>query len=478
MPRDHTDPIETAPFLAGQGSAVMAAPGDLDDGFDSPDVFELDSLHVVGRYRIREEIGHGGMGVVLRAYDELLHRDVAIKLLRRAHADQPEFTERFVDEALLTCNLQHPCIVPVYDRGFAEDSRPFFAMKLIAGQSLAQTLHEEPGEQQDRLKLLRVFETVCQTVAFSHSFGILHLDIKPSNIMIGEFGEVHLMDWGLARTWLPNDASPAQIHAERVINNTSAVSYSQPHGIGGTPAYMSPEQARGEIVGPRSDVFGLGGILCEILTGRPPYRGGDHHRVHRRAMHGQLDDANSRLDDCQEDSKLIQLAKDCLQPHQENRIASATEVARAINAYLETALEQLESDVYRFFDLTLDLFCIATMDGYFERVNVNFSRVLGYSGDELISRPFFDFIHVDDVEDTLRVVKDLSSGQPLVHFCNRYRHADGHYLTLEWTAKPLPDEGTIFAVARDVTYRVGVDEKNTSFKQVRESVSVYSPFWR
>jgi len=447
-----TQPIKTALFDRKVAiSAEAGSPACTGEDSSALETVQLDSPCVIGRYRINEELGRGGMGIVFRAYDELLHRDLAIKLLLKTYLDQPEIIDRFVDEALLTSRLQHPCIVPVYDRGFSNDSRPFFAMKLVSGQSLATILLNGSGEQHDRLSLLKTLESVCQTVAYSHSCGVLHLDIKPSNIMIGEFGEVYLMDWGLAKIWLPDNPSPKQIFTERFIPNSPSENYSQPHSTGGTPAYMSPEQACGDTVCPKSDVFGLGGTLCEILTGRPPYRGDNIQRIHSRAIRGRLEDAICLLDDCKADGKLVELAKGCLESRVENRIASAKEVAISISQYLETALEQAESDIHRFFDLMPDLFCIATQEGYFERVNVNFSRVLGYSSETLISRPFLDFIHAEDVEDTLQVMKDLTSGQPVVHFCNRYRHADGHYLTLEWTAKPFPEEGRIFAVARDVT---------------------------
>ena len=124
----------------------------------------------------------------------------------------------------------------------------------------------------------------------------------------------------------------------------------------------------------------------------------------------------------------------------------------SIGNYLEFALERAESDLYRFFDLTLDLLCIATLDGYFKRVNQNFPKVLGYSEHQLVSEPFINFVHADDVQFTENVVAGLLEGKPVVRFCNRFRHAYGHYLLLEWTAQSIPSEGSIFAIARDLTY--------------------------
>ena len=418
--------------------------------------FELESPEFsenqkIGRYRLQHELGIGGMGVVIQAYDELLQRDVAMKLIRRKFLKQPSIHKRFMNEALLTSRLQHPCIVPIYDLSETEDHRPFFAMKLISGQSLASLLANTPANLQDRSQLLKIFERVCQSLAYAHSQHILHLDIKPANIMIGTYGEVYVMDWGLARECKPLDGNCAA--SSRTLSERPAREL-EVDEVGGTPAYMSPEQARGEAMNASSDVFGLGALLCEILTGRPPYHGKTHKRIHAHAMGGKLADAHRFLDNCNRDTRLVELAKQCLAPRPSDRPQAAADVAAAINSYLQSALEQAESDICRFFDLTLDLFCIATLDGYFSRINVNFPKVLGYSEEKLISQPFLDFVHPDDVGDTVKVMQDLLKGMPVVRFCNRYRHAEGYYITLEWTAQAIPNEGNIFAVARDITNRV------------------------
>ena len=278
--------------------------------------FELESPEFtehqkVGRYRLQHELGSGGMGVVILAYDELLQRDVAIKLIRRKFLKNPNVHKRFVNEALLTSRLQHPCIVPIYDLGQSEDQRPFFAMKLISGESLASMLSNTPFLLQDRSQLLKIFERVCQSLAYAHSQHILHLDIKPSNIMIGAFGEVHLTDWGLARECRPLEGNCSAISGK--FSQISAGEFEDSE-VGGTPAYMSPEQARGEAVTASSDVFGLGALLCEILTGKPPYHGTSPKRIHARAMSGKLDAAFQFLDKCNRDVRLVDLVKKCLSP--------------------------------------------------------------------------------------------------------------------------------------------------------------------
>jgi serine/threonine-protein kinase len=216
---------------------------------------------------------------------------------------------------------------------------------------------------------------------------------------------------------------------------------------------MPPEQARGEIerVSERSDVFGLGTILCHVLTGHPPYDGADGATLIRAARRADLTAAFARLDGCRGPGPLVALTRRCLATDPADRPPHAGVVAAAVTAYLETELRRAERDLVRFFELSMDLFCIAGLDGYFHRVNANFSRVLGYSTAELVSRPFLDYIHPDDRPATVAVMADMANGVPCVRFCNRYVDAGGSYRWFEWTAKSIPEEGVIFAAARDVT---------------------------
>ena len=221
--------------------------------------------------------------------------------------------------------------------------------------------------------------------------------------------------------------------------------------VQGTPAYMSPEQALGKTLDVRADVFGIGAMLCEVLTGRPPYSGDLLCEVYAQAAKASLEEAWDGLDTLSAERPMVRLAKACLSPDREHRPNNAGEVADFLDAYLETALQTAESDLRRFFDLSLDLFCIANTAGYFLRINDNFSRVLGYSPEELVARPFMDFVHPDDKQPTVKAMQALSEGQPVIRFRNRYRTADGSYLLFEWTSKSVPDEQIIFAVARDVS---------------------------
>lgn len=423
---------------------------------------------VVGRFKLQSEIARGGMGLIFRSLDTELDREIAVKLLLKRHLGKAHFHQQFTNEARITGRLQHPGIVPIYETGCTADDRPFFAMKLVKGQTLSELLCERKSPDDDWPRLLKIFEKVCQTLSYTHSQGVMHLDIKPSNIMIGSFGEVHLMDWGLARVStecsLPLDVrhgdEVTREPAQPVESVTSPIDFKDlsvniPAGtIWGTPAYMSPEQARGQCVDVRSDVFGLGGILCEILTGAPPYRGKKIVDVCYKAAQAELGGIFAELTDCGAPETLIRLAMRCLSPDPEARPRDAGYVAQEVTVYLESRLQTAENDLERFFELSLDLFCIAGLDGYFRRVNSNFPRVLGYSEKELVSRPFIDFVHPEDQAETIDVMSKLRAGQPVVQFKNRYHALDDTWRYLEWTAKSLLNEELIFAVARDVTERV------------------------
>jgi serine/threonine-protein kinase len=415
-------------------------------------------FHSIGRYQLRHELARGGMGTVLLAYDERLHREVAVKVLRTEFIENLELHQRFINESLLTSRLQHPSVIPIYDSGYLEDSRPYYVMKLMNGRSFADLLANASDTSHDWSQLLKIFEQVCLTIAYAHKQNVLHLDLKPGNVMVGDFGEIYVVDWGLGHICdfnnsdTKSDDPESQLSFEDLLEKPSLVST-----IRGTPSYMSPEQARGFYPTTRSDVFGLGALLCEILTGHPPYRSKDPHQAHIMAMKAKVDDAMRLLDECPHDEALVNLAKKCLSPNPGDRPCDASIVVRQIGEYLESKLEQAESDLTKFFDISLDLFCIASLDGYFMRVNVNFPKVLGYSEHQLISRPFLDFVHPDDVPGTLAVMSDLSHGKPVVRFRNRYRTASGEFIVLEWTAQKATKEKTIFAVARDVSSNSAVD---------------------
>src|SRR5262245_30804277 len=151
------------------------------------------------RYALQAEVARGGMGVIVRVEDRTLGRTLALKVLRKRYRDDTDIRQRFLDEARIAGQLQHPGVAPVHDVGTLVDGRPFFTMKLVKGETLSDLLHRRASPADELPRLLQVFQAVAQTIAFSHSRGIVHRDLKPANVMVGAFGEVQVMDWGLAK---------------------------------------------------------------------------------------------------------------------------------------------------------------------------------------------------------------------------------------------------------------------------------------
>lgn len=241
------------------------------------------------RYSLLEICGRGGFGAVWRAIDSTLGREIAVKCLGDRLARDPESRRRFVEEARLTARLEHPGIVPVYDLlETSGDEAPRYAMKLVRGETLSAAIerfHQQPPASDQRLQLLgllNVFVAVARTMEFSHSRGVLHRDLKPQNILVGEFGETIILDWGLAKD--RNDTRSEDPVSLAAPGESPYVT--QPGTIQGTPAYMAPEQASGRVgdVDERTDVYGLGVILYELLTGRLPFSGDTAEDVRQRVL--------------------------------------------------------------------------------------------------------------------------------------------------------------------------------------------------
>ncbi len=302
-------------------------------------------------FKLFEEIARGGMGSVIKGRDLHLKRDLAVKVLLDSRDETT--VQRFFEEAQISGQLQHPGIVPVYEVGRLKDSRPYFAMKLVKGKTLRELLDERSNPEDDRQRFLGIFEQVCQTVAYTHSRRVIHRDLKPANIMVGAFGEVQVMDWGVAKVLsddesrdepdeqIEQDVTSARTCETKILtvrNEKRAAAHTNDGVVFGTLAYMSPEQAMGDKdgVAEPTDVFGLGAILCEILTGSPPYQGQTTKKLFRMATRGQMADVWSRLDECSADVELIELAKSCLEYEPEARPANAGVVAEEMTNYFKS----------------------------------------------------------------------------------------------------------------------------------------------
>ena len=356
-PQANYDPVKEATYT----HSPAASPPSEKLGADLPER--------VGRYRLEHEIARGGMGQVVRVTDEVFRRQLAMKIALGAGQTSQDSLDRFVREALVTGQLQHPGVPPVQEMGQLDDGRPYFIMKLIQGSDLKDLLRERSSTGADLPRFVAIFGQICQTLGYAHSHGIIHRDLKPANIMVGAFGEVQVMDWGLAKLLTPNRGTlattsvvPGLSFVGQGSGSQGVSSLSTEHGprsadpqltaagtVMGTSAYMAPEQARGEIeaMDARCDVFGLGGILCEILTGTPPFAAPTVFQNVLLAMNGDLTDTMARLDACEADAELVKLAKRCLAPDRENRPAHGGVVAEEVAHYqaaLQERMQQAEID--------------------------------------------------------------------------------------------------------------------------------------
>jgi serine/threonine protein kinase len=226
------------------------------------------------KYTWISEVGAGGLGKVWLARDNDLSREVALKEIKPGSASR-EAVRRLIKEAQITGQLQHPGIVPVYEVSL--EGRPFYTMKLVRGETLSQAIREHHEQKQSgnedplsERRLLSIFLNVCDAIAYAHSRGVIHRDLKPDNIVLGEYGEAIVLDWGLARQVSSDDEDTAPI----VVTEDGRTDATQAGQKLGTPGYMSPEQASGRIehMDERTDIYGLGAILFEILTGQSPHQ--------------------------------------------------------------------------------------------------------------------------------------------------------------------------------------------------------------
>jgi serine/threonine-protein kinase len=222
-----------------------------------------------GRFHDEGEIAQGGASAVHRIFDKTLLRRCAMKVMATELQPYPEDRQRFIEEAQITGQLDHPNVVPIYELSLNSSGVPYFTMKLVEGQTLDAMLAARQGEvrQLDWVApFLDILVKVCDAIAFAHSRGVIHRDLKPANIMVGDFGQLYVMDWGIARLVVGHhEVAVGRDHDRQSLDKEGIVL--------GTPAYMPPEQALGhhDTTDERSDIFSLGATLYEILTGQPPY---------------------------------------------------------------------------------------------------------------------------------------------------------------------------------------------------------------
>jgi serine/threonine-protein kinase len=279
------------------------------------------------------EIGSGGTATVRQMYDPVLRRRIAVKTLAPELARSARGRRDFVQEAEITAQLEHPSIIPIHELVTTED-RASFSMRLIRGQTLLEALavwSALPDETDALYRVLNVFLRVCDAVAFAHSRGVVHGDIKPENVMVGAFGEVYLVDWGVA-SLIPTasgEALEVSVSSERLTRS----------GVRGTPAYMAPEQAKGALpeIGERTDVFGLGALLYFILTGQAPFQGSTMSESLTRARNGLCTDPE-RSPRGQKAPALCRIVRKAMATAQEDRHPSALALQEDVRGFLNVGL--------------------------------------------------------------------------------------------------------------------------------------------
>ena len=300
-------------------------------------------------------LGKGGMGEVRKVRDTLLHRNIAIKIMDPQYSHTQRAIQRFIEEAQVGAQLQHPNIVPIHDFGKMPDGRYFFTMKEIKGREFRELIHElhlaangsvdlNSGARVTLRYLIQIFHTVCETIAYSHSLKVIHRDLKPENIMVGNFGEVLVVDWGIAKV-LDSRSEESLVQTERQITGANQTRFGM---VAGTPAYMSPEQAMGrvDLVDERTDIYALGAILYEILSGHPAYQGDSALEILEQVRNSvntvsneepiELPEINLSEDDTIP-TVLIQICQQAMARDVSNRFDTVTDLASEIWDWLEGA---------------------------------------------------------------------------------------------------------------------------------------------
>jgi formylglycine-generating enzyme required for sulfatase activity len=311
---------------------------------------EIPSDPGTSRRYVREgEIGRGGMGAVFRVQDRRLERALAMKvILGQTREDvaggtpsiAPRTLSRFLNEARITSQLDHPGIVPVHELGLDEQGRAYFTMKLVEGRTLAEIYRRRArGDAEwSTSKVLGLVQRVCEAVAFAHERGVIHRDLKPANVMVGDFGEVYVMDWGLARRTDRRggiESSAAEAPADEALS--TLVGATRDGLQAGTPAYMSPEQAGGRIdeMGPRSDVYSIGAMLYELIAGHPPYCEPGSPSTPAEVLARVIRSPPRRLEHVDAPPELVAICETAMARETRERYRDVGELSRDLQSFLE-----------------------------------------------------------------------------------------------------------------------------------------------
>lgn len=442
------------------------------------------STRIVGRIepeRIRRKTLYstGGIGHVWLAHDSIIDREVALKELRSDRSDALN-RDRFRREAKLTGRLEHPGIVPVYDFAESPDgTHCYYTMRFIRGRTLNAVVEEyhaqrkansEQSHTAELLHLLNCFVSICNTIAYAHSRRILHRDLKGENVVIGSFGEVVVLDWGLAKEiGEPDPEVPAtDFSGETMIGSQndrpgltdSVVETMQGERLG-TPAYMAPEQASGRIdlVDERTDVYGLAAILYEILTGSPPFDGKGIVEVLRRVI--EVAPKPPRMCNAEVPAELEAICLRGLSKERDQRQQSAAELAETVQAWIADRADRKRSEQERerFFALSPDLLAVVDAEGRLQQWNPAWEQMTARNHHQLSGVAILEFLSASDAEATRNMLGSVIETGQSATLENRLQSAEGTERWVNWSVSQIADERLVYVVGRDVTERREQEER-------------------
>ncbi|TWU56456.1 Serine/threonine-protein kinase PknD [Rubripirellula tenax] len=456
--------IEIDPFVDVLRVSASAASDTVSAGFltqfahESGDsaAAERRSLSSSARWQPELLLASGGIGEVWVALDLLLGRTVALKKLKQETAGIPSIQRRFLTEARITAQINHPGTVTVMD---LVDDGPdsFYVMTLVQGKSLAELIQrahrEQPASKEfdsSMSQLVRHWIMVARTIAYAHTKSVLHRDIKSENVIVGEYGQVTVIDWGLAKRMDARDEESEAIEPTLPAQNSPLAT--RPGIRLGTPCFMAPEQALGEnaSIDEQTDVWGLGAMLYEILSGAPPFYGSTPEQVIRAVVHQPIPRLNLSFPSLP--MGLCELCASALHKDKTLRTTTAKELADSVEKWLNAHAVQQQSTAARqkLFELSDDIMLIFDGTPKVIWANAAWESVLGWDPDSLIGTLPNSLVHPDDVNADDEVYEKLERGETASGIERRTQARDGSYRWFSWTATPIAGEQSICAIGRDI----------------------------
>jgi PAS domain S-box-containing protein len=450
-------------LLSGRSVADTVS-GD-DDGVDLVPVVSWGSASLgtdqqPARFRKQKIIGRGGMGEIWQAYDSLVKRQVALKQLRQDKSYSPKHLARFKREVLLTAKLTHPGTVFVIDYS-DEPGNAYYVMNLVHGRTLTSMIadyHRKrvagTPEFSGFITLIRAFISVCNTIAYAHSHGVLHRDIKSENVMVGKFGEVTLLDWGLAKSFDVKDHSLAssELPIREMEQDKAPVSVRttiEGQSLG-TPAFMAPEQAIGalEKIDVRTDTYMLSGMLYEILAGCPPFDKDDVDAVIEMVIHKSPPLASERVPESP--AALVQICNKGLSKDRDSRFQTTVDLIDRVQVWLSGRADREKADEFfkRCFELAFDAMGIVDFRRGLQNLNSAWRFMFGWDPNEITGRTHYEMIHPDDQVAAARALSRANRSKEPQQVTVRLLCKDGHYQRSVWNLAPYVEEASVLIIGR------------------------------